>query len=177
MKVKLFTAVLALQTAWILGTSFVQERGLASGTLVTLETRPVDPRDLLRGDYVTLNYKISDIPLTAFAPQTNTPAPGSTVYVAIESRGEFYEVARASSEPILAESGQVLLRGIAQGGWNPSSAHVAYGIERYYVPEGAGNPRGKLTVQVAVPSSGRAQIKNVFIDGKPFADAMKATAP
>ena len=177
MKLKLFVAVLGLQTAWILGTTFVQEHGLASGTLVMLETRPVDPRDLLRGDYVTLNYKISDIPLSAFAPQTNTPAPGTTVYVVLEPRGQFYEVAKASSEPIVAELGQVILRGIAQGWWSQSSAHIGYGIERYYVREGAGNPRGKITVQVAVPKSGRAQIKNVFVDGKPFAEAMKDTAP
>jgi hypothetical protein len=31
----------------------------------------------------------------------------------------------------------------------------------------------KVTVQAAVSPSGRAQIKNVFVDGKPFAEAMK----
>jgi uncharacterized membrane-anchored protein len=50
MKLKILVLVLALQTAWILGTTLVQERALASGKVVLLETRPVDPRDLLRGD-------------------------------------------------------------------------------------------------------------------------------
>src|ERR1035441_2202352 len=68
MKLILLLLVLALQTAWILGTTFVQERALAGGKLVLLETRPVDPRDLLRGDYVTLNYKISDVALSLFSP-------------------------------------------------------------------------------------------------------------
>jgi hypothetical protein len=31
----------------------------------------------------------------------------------------------------------------------------------------------KVIVQAAVSPSGRAQIKNVFVDGKPFAEAMK----
>ena len=32
-----------------------------------LESGPVDPRDLLRGDYVILSYKISVLPATLFA--------------------------------------------------------------------------------------------------------------
>jgi uncharacterized membrane-anchored protein len=178
MKLKLFVLVLILQTAWILGTTFVQERGLASGTVVLLETRPVDPRDLLRGDYITLNYKISDVSLSAFAPpRTNGLPPGVTVYVALERRGDFYEVAEASTEPITAANGQVMLRGRTQAWWNGASVHLEYGLERFYVHEGTGNPRGKINVQAAVPASGRAQIKAVFLDGKPFAEAMKLANP
>ena len=175
MKLKLLALVLGLQTAWILGTTFVQERGLAVGTVVLLETQPVDPRDLLRGDYITLSYKISDVPLSAFVPaQTNSLRPGTTVYVALEPRGAFYEVAKASTERLAPEPGQVVLRGRAQSWWNTSSAHLEYGLERYYVREGTGTPpRGKITVQVAVPASGRAQIKNVLLEGKPYIEAMK----
>jgi uncharacterized membrane-anchored protein len=54
--------------------------------------------------------------------------------------------------------------------------HVEYGLERYYVREGTGNPRGKITVQAAVPDSGQAQIKQVFVDGKPYGEAMKGVA-
>ena len=50
---------------------------------------------------------------------------------------------------------------------------LEYGLERYYVREGSGNPSGKLTVEAVVPSSGRANIKQVFVDGKPYAEAMK----
>jgi len=55
-------AVLSLQSAWILATTVNHERSLTQGRVVQLETRPVDPRDLLRGDYVILNYKISRVP-------------------------------------------------------------------------------------------------------------------
>lgn len=179
MKLKLLALVLGLQTAWILGTTFFQERGLATGTLVLLETQPVDPRDLIRGDYITLNYKISDIPLSLFSPlQTNALPPGTTVYVALEPRGGFYAVSRASTEPMAPENGQVILRARALSWWNTSSAHLEYGLEKYFVREGTGTPpRGKLTVQAAVPTSGRAQIKAVFLDGKPYAEAMKTVSP
>jgi uncharacterized membrane-anchored protein len=179
MKLKLLLLVLALQTAWILGTTFVQERALAGGQLVLLETRPVDPRDLLRGDYVTLSYRISDVALDLFSPAlTNAPAPGETVYVALEPRGQFHEVVRASTSRITPAAGQVALKGHSRSWWNNAAqtVHLEYGLERYYVREGTGNPRGKLTVQAAVPDSGQGRIKEVFVDGKPYAEAMKGVA-
>jgi uncharacterized membrane-anchored protein len=180
MKLKLLFLVLALQTAWILGTTFVQERALAGGKVVLLETWPVDPRDLMRGDYVTLNYKISDVALGLFSPAlTNGLVPGETVYVALEPRGQFHEVVLASTNQITPADGQVVLKGQSRSWWNSAaqrSVHLEYGLERYYVREGTGNPRGKLTVQAAVPDSGQARIKEVFVDGKPYAEAMKGAA-
>ncbi len=181
MKTKLLILVLALQSAWILGTSITQELALRGGRLILLETRPVDPRDLLRGDYVTLGYKIGDVPTNLFAPPiTGTLSSGQTVYVALAKRGEFYEVVRASLEPLTAEQGEVVMKGRndLRRWWSAqtNSVHLEYGLERYYVREGTGNPHGKLTVQAAVPSSGNAVIKQVFVDGVPYAEAMKDAA-
>jgi len=180
MKLKLLIIILALQTAWILGTSFVQERALTHGKVVLLETRPVDPRDLLRGDYLILNYEISDVPLDLFIPpRTDGLPPGQTVYVALEPRGQFHEVVRASTEPIEPAAEYVVLKGLTRTWWTGNArtnAHLDYGLERYYVREGTGNPRGKITVQVAIPASGQGSIKQVFLDGKPYAEAMKGAA-
>jgi uncharacterized membrane-anchored protein len=179
MKLKLLLLVLALQTAWILGTTFVQERTLTGGKLVLLETRPVDPRDLLRGDYVTLSYKISDVTLSPPASTNGLPS-GTTVYVALEPRGQFYEVALASTNRITPAEGQVMLKGHSQSWWNGATqhtVHLEYGLERYYVREGTGNPHGKITVQATVPESGQARIKAVLLDGKPYAEALKGVAP
>jgi uncharacterized membrane-anchored protein len=182
MKTKLFILVLALQCAWILGTAAMQERALRVGQLVLLETQPVDPRDLLRGDFVRLNYKISDVPREKFSgPQPDGEIrPGTTVFVALAPTGtnEFYRVARASTEWFTPDAGEVVLRGRAAQSWRSSagSVHLEYGLEQYFVAEDTGNPRGKLTVQAAVTRSGRASIKEVFVDGKPYAEAMKGVA-
>jgi uncharacterized membrane-anchored protein len=179
MKTKLLILVLALQTAWILGMSIRQELVLRGGQLILLETQPVDPRDLLRGDFVRLNYKISDVPREKFfaPPLTGEIPSGTTVFVAVVPTGtnEFYQVARASTEKFSPASNEVLLRGTAAQNWRNSvnSVHVEYGLEQYFVAEGTGNPHGKLTAQVAVAKSGRATIKEVFVDGKPYAEAMK----
>jgi len=180
MKRNIFILVLALQSAWILGTTFLQERALATGTVILLETRPVDPRDLLRGDYVILNYKISDVATNLFSPPLTRPLEnGETVYVALARRGEFHEVVRASLEHFDAGKDEVVLKGQGHGWWNSAqqnAIHLQYGLEQYYVREGTGNPRGKLTVEAVVPASGRASIKQVFLDGQPYAEAMKGNS-
>ena len=179
MKTKLLVLVLALQSAWLLGTAFTQERILRVGQLILLETQPVDPRDLLRGDYVRLNYTISTVPRGEFfAPALAADVlPGTTVYVALAPSGTngFYQLARASTEWFTPASNEVVLRGqVAQSWWTSAGPiRVEYGLEKYFVAEGTGHPTGKLTVQAAVTKSGRANIREVFVDGKPYAEAMR----
>jgi uncharacterized membrane-anchored protein len=182
MKLKILILVLALQTAWLLATVITQEYAFAHGNIILLETRRVDPRDMLRGDYLILNYKISDVPTNLFSPPVkNDLSPGTKIFVALApGTNQFYAVTRASTNEIVPAAGEVLLRGksaYAWWNWNATNLiHVEYGIERYYVAEGTGNPRGKLTVQAVVPASGRAGIQQVFVDGKPYAGAMKDAA-
>ena len=184
MKRQLLVIVLALQAAWIVATIAVQERRLHSGTVVLLETAPVDPRDLLRGDYVILNYKISTVPAALFpgglAKETR---PGAPVFVRLEKRGEFHEVQIASLEPLKSDPEHPVLRGKVSARWawgantdTNRSLRLEYGLERFYVREGTGNPRGKLTVEASVSRSGHAAIRQVFVDGKPYAEVMKDAA-
>ncbi len=173
----LFGAVLGLQSAWILGTTYVQERVLRSGQVICLETRPVDPRDLIRGDFVMLNYKISDLDRGLFRPPlSQTLEAGRTVWVALEPQGRFYVPVQASLQRIQPTGQQVVLKGKVENLWGDATTrpvHVIYGLEQYFVREGTGTPHGKLTVNVAVPASGQASIKEVFLDGRPYAEAMK----
>ena len=176
MKLKLLFLVLTLQTAWLLGTTFMQEHALANGKVILLETERVDPRDLLRGDYLILNYKISSVPANLFSPPMNNDLPnGTKIFVALASgSNSFYEVTRASTNEFVPAANEVLLCGKTGWSWNATnSIHLEYGLERYYVAEGTGNPTGKLTVQAIVPKSGHAKIKEVFLEGKPYAAAMK----
>jgi uncharacterized membrane-anchored protein len=167
MKLKLLLLVVGLQTAWILATTITEERALAAGTVISLETVPVDPRDMLRGDYVTLSYKISNVPAELFTPPISKEIqPGKTVYVLLEKRGDFYEVAKASEKSLSAAPGEVMLKGRTEYFWDTNTIRVVYGLERYYVREGTGNMRGKITVLAAVPASGNARLKEIFVNGK-----------
>jgi uncharacterized membrane-anchored protein len=185
MKTRLLIAVIALQAAWVIATAARQEMVLRRGTVVLLETNPVDPRDLLRGDYVILNYKISVLPATLFAEQLPQElTAGTPVFVRLEKRGQFHEAVAASFSPLEPDAEHPVLRGTISAWWtagddraNPTrrigSGRVEYGIERYYVREGTGRPSGKITVEAAVSRSGTAIIRQVYIDGKPYAEVMK----
>jgi uncharacterized membrane-anchored protein len=176
MKLKLLILVLALQGAWLLGTVAVQEHALATGKVILLEARRVDPRDLLRGDYLILNYNISFVPTNLFSP----PIPKDTIstkeiFVALaQGTNHIWEVTRASTNTFMPAADEVLLRGEVVGrGVHTKQIQVEYGLERFYVAEGTGNPAGNLTAQVVVPASGRGRVQEVFVDGKPYAEAMK----
>jgi uncharacterized membrane-anchored protein len=178
MKLKLLILVLALQSAWLLGTAALQEHALATGKVILLETARIDPRDLLRGDYLILNYKISDVPENLFSPPVMKELPaGTKIFVALApATNQFYVVVRASTNAFVPAADEVLLSGNSAGPrWNAATntIHIEYGLERFYVAEGTGNPTGKLTAQVVVPASGRGRVKEVFVDGKPYAEAMR----
>jgi uncharacterized membrane-anchored protein len=169
MKLKLFILVLALQCAWIGYTVATQERALATGKVILLETRRVDPRDLLRGDYLILTYKISDLPTNLFSPPVKKDLPaGTKVFVALApDTNQFYEVTHASTNALTSSADEILLRGtVGWNQWSTNTIHIDYGIENYFVGEGAGNPTGKLTAQIVVPASGRASIKQVLVNGR-----------
>src|SRR5688500_14903150 len=98
MKKSLLIVVLALQSIFLAGMAAWNELHLRSGTEILLETAPVDPRDLLRGDFVILNYKISTIDGTLWDVPISELRGGQKVYVLLELRGEFHEVVRASTK-------------------------------------------------------------------------------
>ena len=179
MKRKIFVLVLALQTAWVLGTVTQQEYGLRHGRTIILATRPVDPRDPLRGDYVRLNYDISDVPLEKFSPGITGDLPvGTKVFVALApGTNQFWQVTRAGTQDFAPANNEIRLTGKSAWWWGRNGQsqpiHLVYGIEQYFVAEGTGNPVGKLTVEAAVSGSGQARIKPVYVDGKPYAEVMK----
>ena len=151
---------------------------LRHGQEVVLAIEPVDPRDLLRGDYVTLTYNISRVPAALFAEMPPQGAEGGrrTVHVRLkpDENGVFQPVAAShGAKPQAAPGeGEVDIVGTTRSRQGAATAfiHVRYGIERFYVPEGEGraieadlNQRA-FRMKVAVAQDGTAQIKS-FHDG------------
>jgi uncharacterized membrane-anchored protein len=179
-----FAAAGLIQVALIAAMVIDRASILRRGTEITLDTRPVDPRDFLRGDYVQLRYQISNVRLDALA---GTPSAGHNTPIFVKlapNVGGFYAAISAHLEPVPLADREVLIRGQVTGGFNCGgdvrtfcpTADVTYGIERYFVPEGEGRAiesarnEGKVSVVAAVTSDGRAAIKRLLIDGKPVYD-------
>lgn len=147
---------------------------LLTGKPILLETVPVDPRSLFRGDYVILRYKISRLK-SGIIKEQKMPKRGDSIYVVLRKGDEFWEPTTAFlSRPVLTE-GEIFIKGtIVSYRW-AKSARVEYGIETYFIPEGKGRvieaaTRGEkshLSVEVAVDRFGCSVIRQLFIDEKP----------
>jgi uncharacterized membrane-anchored protein len=179
-KAVLFGAAILLQCALLILMVGDRVRILREGREVTLQTRPVDPRDLLRGDYVVLGYDISQLPAGALAGQpTAERNPVVFVKLAPDANG-LYQAVSVHAEPVTVTAPEVLIRGRVSYSCGSTSRTfcdkltIRYGLESYFVPEGEGKTleqarnQQKLRVVAAVLPSGRAAIKRLLLDGAPI---------
>jgi uncharacterized membrane-anchored protein len=124
---------------------------------VMLQVEPVDPRDLFRGDYVTLGYAISRTPSAQYEP-------GKPVYVTLvsDAGGRHYRAGQFLAQP---PASGVFIRGTAQG-----YGRVNYGIESYYVQEGTGHDyenavrNRRLWAEVALDGQGNPALRRLVIE-------------
>lgn len=163
---------------------------LNSATVVRLATEPVDPRDLFRGDYVTLNYEISRLKVAALGAPDDLQT-GDKVYVTLAPAGESWHAIAISRTMPEAANDKAVIRGriiYVDRSEPPSSpddkkhhpcpscgeAAIHYGIESYFVPEGTGHDleqarnERRIMVDVAIADDGEAAIKSLNLDGKPL---------
>lgn len=164
-----------LQTGMLYAGIEMRARILRSGQEIELLTEPVDPRDLMRGDYVILGYAISSVERKNIMGRS---APDQrNVYVALKPGANgLWQFSRASFNPfgdIAAD--EVQIRGEADHVISDdpeSTVRLDYGIERYYVPEGEGREiedaqrERAVTVVVSVDKNGTAVIKSLKDKGK-----------
>jgi uncharacterized membrane-anchored protein len=124
---------------------------------VLLRVEPVDPRDMFRGDYVTLGYDISRTPPGKYEP-------GRPVYVALvpEAGGRHYRAGEFLIEP---PASGVYIRGTAQ-----AHGRANYGIESFYVQEGTGHDYERavrdrrLWAEIALDGRGTPALKRLVIE-------------
>ncbi|HEX6927707.1 MAG TPA: GDYXXLXY domain-containing protein [Gammaproteobacteria bacterium] len=178
--------VALLQVLFLCGMVAAKQYTLETGEPVLLETQPIDPRSLFRGDYVRLDYAINNINLDAVAGD-DAFERHDDVYVVLEKDGPYHRpVAVYNNEP--AASGEtVVIRGrvraVSDRRWNPETRKmeqvpnvtVRYGIENYFVPEGTGRElelrwrdgeEKRVDIRVAVDRFGKAGIKAVLVNGE-----------
>jgi uncharacterized membrane-anchored protein len=161
---------------------------LRNGQEVRLETVPVDPRDLFRGDYVVLDYRISSVDLPKGA--TSDFRRGQKVFVTLRPNetGKARAVAISSERPAVSGA-DIVIRGTVTASsacsFNEAGIRdcksgtravlVKYGLESYFVPQGQGKnieatEKARLEIVAAVTPSGQSAIKRLLIDGKPVYD-------
>lgn len=161
---------------------------LRDGREVRLEIMPVDPRDLFRGDYVVLTYRIGTVDQPKDTASSFTR--GQKVFVTLrpDANNKSRAVAISAEQPAVSGP-DIVISGVVSSPSNcplnetgardcklgSRAVDVHYGLERYFVPQGEGKKietteKARLEVVAAVAASGQAAIKRLLIDGKPVYD-------
>jgi uncharacterized membrane-anchored protein len=175
----LLGTTLAFQLAVLAGMIALHAAPLMLGEMIRLKVRPVDPRDVMRGDYVILSYDISNVPAAGIEGipdagnrvlhywQRDAWLEERTVYVTLEpdANSKFWRGVKAS---VLKPASGRFIRGKYVRHWG--QAHIEFGIEAYYVQEGAGvkleearNARS-LVAEVALMPSGKAALSDLIVE-------------
>ncbi|RUT99920.1 hypothetical protein EOD23_24260 [Mesorhizobium sp. USDA-HM6] len=152
---------------------------LRNGKEVLLKIEPVDPRDLLRGDYIAIGNNIARIPVKLIAniPQDKSFSDDTSIVVRLKKGADGYwqpTTAWFGQAPAPAGPDEADIRGHVAEGWDLRSPDMTiapeYGIDRFYLPEGEGmaiqndmrvRPFG---IKLALSANGTAQIK-ALMDG------------
>ena len=184
---------LLIQVALILAVPAQAIYTSLTGRTIVLQTRPVDPYDLLRGYFQTLDYTISD-------PQTLKTLPGwdslhqqaaigpqalptgTQFYVILEAPASLDDdepptpwkpVEVSAERPNALPANRVALKGRIDSSW------AEYGLETYYMPEDRRQQmnqeigqiqrdRQPFVVEVKVDKRGHAIPESLWINNKNY---------
>lgn len=162
----LLRALVAAQVLYVLGVAGAGYATTALGQQVVLATTPVDPRDLLKGDFVRLRYTISEAPLSQWR-EAAPPRRRQGVFVLL-APGPDSLATTVGVYPTAPKAGpnQAVLRAWVTDVYRHSLS-LRFNLERYYVPEGSGLRHEKagrqhpLRVHVSIAPWGQARIVRV----------------
>ncbi|WP_201984104.1 GDYXXLXY domain-containing protein [Hymenobacter rubidus] len=160
--------LVAAQVLYVLGVAGAGYATTELGQHIMLTTTPIDPRDLLYGDFVRLHYGISEVPLHLWHGE-EAPRRRQSIFVLLATGPDSLSTAVGVYPQAPKPSvGQAVLRGWVTEVYR-NSLSLRYNLERYYVPEGSGLRLEKagrlhpLQVRVSIAPWGQARITDVDV--------------
>lgn len=160
-------AVVALQTVFFAGWAIYEEgmRGAAMVKLIRVRTVPVDPRDLLSGNYLRLRYEMSTASSFKNAASFGVGRHGKAVWAVLKDEGGYHVPDEIFTDrPWTVGKGRVLVKGRADG------TVIEYGVERFFVSESVPEPEraAKVTVSLKLLQDHSLRIDKVFVNDVDF---------
>ena len=170
-----------MRLKWIIGVAALQVLVLAymagerewvrrTGRTIWLRSAPVDPRDVMRGDYVRVTYDMSNVPralcrgrLASTNESFEALQPDTRVYATLRTDED--GIAELVSLSLERPSAGLFMRGRTQRSWG-ERLQVRYGVEALFLQQGQGRQleqqpdreaaRVPLEMKVAVSPGGLA---------------------
>ncbi|MDP4164343.1 MAG: GDYXXLXY domain-containing protein [Bacillota bacterium] len=113
------------------------------GKEIILQTKPIDPSDMFRGDYVSLRYEAEEVPKSlvesAVLKAANDGQTNFKVYVNLEKKGAVYTPSKVT---LKKPDHGVYLNGNFSYMTPPDDqrdvAFIEYSLDKYFVPDNTG---------------------------------------
>lgn len=143
------------------------------GDSIVLKTKPYDPRDLFRGDYVVLEYEIEEVPVNKFEDGIITEdsygynGKEDKVYIVLKEIDGIHEVDYISKKR--PKSKIYVKANIEYIPYDGEIAMLNCGLDSYFVPENTGREledlsrKGNVLAEVKV-LNGYALLKSIVED-------------
>lgn len=160
-----YLIAIAIPVIILLGMTIVPMLTVISGQEILLKTRPVDPTDIFRGDYVNLAYEIDEVSIDKFPEEVKNAKrsrPGydmksdyeyeyydfsnvrnKKMYATLKPVGEYYEVDKVTFEK--PNGGIYLKCTFPDYFYTPVlrdskalTLRVNYSMDKYFIPENTG---------------------------------------
>jgi uncharacterized membrane-anchored protein len=127
---------------------------LITGKTYILKTMPIDPFDILRGQYMSIRYDISTISNSGLSQED----AGKTIYIILSKNNSIWEYSGFSFEKPL--NGDFIKGKISRVSGN--NAQIEYGIEQYFFERNARIDARNMRVEVKASSSGQSRISKLL---------------
>ncbi|MEH7073077.1 GDYXXLXY domain-containing protein [Neobacillus drentensis] len=134
---------------------------LLTGEEMILQTKPVDPSDLFRGDYVTLRYEAEEVPkkLVEQSVLTRLQKRGGEfeVYILMEKKNGVHTPIKVTlTKPDKGEFLNGTISYIDKDNLGQEIAYIEYGLDNYYVEDNTGtewetaSTKGEILAKIKV---------------------------
>lgn len=130
-----FLLAVAIPLFILLAMTIKPQATVLFGQEVVLETKAYDPTDLFRGDYVAINFAISDVPKSKVTLPLDK-VHNKNLYVSLKQEGKYHVVDQVSDTK--PKQG-VYLKGKFQDWFNETNTfRVDYSLDKYFLEQGTG---------------------------------------
>lgn len=163
-KYQLLFAVIFLQILFFVIWSWTEVAKLSNpkSQIILVKTLPVDPRNLISGNYLTLRYDFSD--LWQFENNAKYANNGEKqFYVVLKQEGKYYVKDYLINAKPLIRKDQVVLK----VKYVDNYSQLEFGIEKFFINENMAQPKmnDKIEVELVIDEDGSAKIKRVMVNG------------
>lgn len=172
-KKTIFFLIFASWLAIIIGFIGYKQYTVSTGEKILLKTMPVDPRDILRGDYVILNYEISRLNMDQIPHNDNNFSVDRPFFLVLEKGEKYWHPVELKK--VKPKGDNIFIKGIVKSIYS-NRMTAEYGIESYFIPEGRGIEiesaiRGQdsnVDVEIYVDKYGNSVISKIYVNDVPF---------